>query len=103
MSAHEVDKLQVIVVGGGQAGVATGYQLSKLPAFAADLRPDIRQLPATQYRSPAQLTGDVLVVGAGTSGVEIAIEAAKAGHRTVLAGRGTGAIPGVFYAFNGKA
>jgi putative flavoprotein involved in K+ transport len=35
--------------------------------------------------------------------VEIAIEAAKAGHRTVLAGRGTGAIPGVFYAFNGKA
>ncbi|TMC10505.1 MAG: FAD-dependent oxidoreductase [Chloroflexi bacterium] len=83
--------------------VATGYQKPKLPPFAADLKPAIKQLAAGQYRSPAQLTGDVLVVGAGTSGVEIAIEAAKAGHRTVLAGRGTGAIPGVFYAFNGKA
>jgi putative flavoprotein involved in K+ transport len=82
--------------------VATGYQRPKVPAFAAEIRPDVTQLHAGQYKNPSQLTGDVLVVGAGTSGVEIAIEAARAGHRTVLAGRGTGAIPPIVYAFNGK-
>jgi putative flavoprotein involved in K+ transport len=82
--------------------IATGYQRPNVPAFAADIRSDIRQLHAGQYRNPSQLTGDVLVVGAGTSGVEIAIEAARAGHHTVLAGRGTGSIPPIAYAFNGK-
>jgi putative flavoprotein involved in K+ transport len=86
----------------GHVVVATGYQGPKVPALAADIKPDIRQLHASQYRNAARLTGDVLVVGAGTSGVEIAIEAARAGHKTVLAGRGTGAIPPVFYAFQGK-
>jgi len=82
--------------------IATGYQRSKVPTFAADIRPDIRQLHAGEYRTPSQLTGEVLVVGAGTSGVEISIEAARAGHHTVLAGRGTGSIPPIFYAFDGK-
>jgi putative flavoprotein involved in K+ transport len=82
--------------------VATGYQHVKLPAFAAQLDPAIRQLAATEYRNPSQLIGEVLVVGAATSGVEIAIEAAQAGHRTVLAGRGTGEIPGIAYAFSGR-
>ncbi|HEY8641624.1 MAG TPA: FAD-dependent oxidoreductase [Candidatus Dormibacteraeota bacterium] len=82
--------------------VATGYQKPKLPAFAGDLEPAIRQLDSGSYRNPSQLTGDVLVVGAGTSGVEIAIESAQAGHRTTLAGGGTGAVPSVFYAFNGR-
>lgn len=82
--------------------VATGYQRPNVPAFAADIDPEVTQLHAGRYRNPLQLTGDVLVVGAGTSGVEIAIEAARAGHHTVLAGRGTGAIPPIAYAFNGK-
>jgi putative flavoprotein involved in K+ transport len=82
--------------------IATGYQRPNVPAFAADIRPDIRQLHAAQYRNPSQLTGDVLVIGAGTSGVEIAMEAARAGHHTVLAGRGTGQVPPIAYAFNGR-
>jgi putative flavoprotein involved in K+ transport len=82
--------------------VATGYQGPKVPELAAGIRPEIRQLHASGYRNTSQLIGDVLVVGAGTSGVEIAIEAARAGHKTVLAGRGTGAIPPVFYAFQGR-
>jgi putative flavoprotein involved in K+ transport len=86
----------------GHVVIATGYQRPKVPAFAADIQPAVSQLHAGQYRNPSQLTGDVLVVGAGTSGVEIAIEAALAGHHTVLAGRGTGAIPPITYAFNGK-
>src|SRR2546428_2702874 len=81
--------------------VATGYQRPNVPKFAAAIDPAVRQLHAAQYRNPSQLAGDVLVVGAGTSGVEIAIEAARAGHHTVLAGRGTGAIPPLFYAFQG--
>ncbi|HET9410627.1 MAG TPA: NAD(P)-binding domain-containing protein, partial [Candidatus Dormibacteraeota bacterium] len=86
----------------GHVVVATGYQGPKVPALAADIKPEIRQLHASAYKNASQLTGDVLVVGAGTSGVEIAIEAARAGHKTVLAGRGTGAIPPAFYAFKGK-
>jgi putative flavoprotein involved in K+ transport len=82
--------------------VATGYQRPKVPAFAAGIDSSVRQLHASQYRNPSQLAGDVLVVGAGTSGVEIAIEAARAGHHTVLAGRGTGSIPPIFYAFKGR-
>src|SRR2546428_2998943 len=82
--------------------VATGYQRPNVPKFAGGIDPAVRQLHAAQYRDPSQLTGDVLVVGAGTSGVEIAIEAARAGHHTVLAGRGTGSIPPIFYAFKGK-
>jgi len=82
--------------------VATGYQRPKVPTFAAGIDSSVRQLHASQYRNPSQLAGDVLVVGAGTSGVEIAIEAARAGHHTVLAGRGTGSIPPIFYAFKGR-
>src|SRR5260370_24555479 len=82
--------------------VATGYQLPKVPAFAAGIDPAVRQVHANQYRNAAQLAGDVLVVGAGTSGVEIAIEAARAGHRAVLAGCGTGSLPPLFYAFKGR-
>ncbi len=89
-------------IAAGHVVVATGYQGPKVPALAADIKPEIRQLHASGYKNAAQLTGDVLVVGAGTSGVEIAIEAARAGHKTVLAGRGTGAIPPAFYSFQGK-
>lgn len=49
--------------------VATGYQRPKVPAFAADINPSIRQLSAGEYRNSSQLTGEVLVVGAGTSGL----------------------------------
>src|SRR5690606_7688145 len=45
------------------------------------------------YRSPAQLRdGAVLIVGAGNSGAEIAIEVART-HPTKLAGRDTGQVP----------
>ena len=82
--------------------IATGYDIPKLPAFAKNVSPAVRQLHAFDYHNPDQLTGNVLVVGAGTSGVEIAIESALAKHPTTLAGRGTGAIPPVAYAFGGR-
>ncbi|MEP6573200.1 MAG: NAD(P)-binding domain-containing protein [Gemmatimonadota bacterium] len=70
------------------------YQKRRLPAFASELDPDVRQLHSQDYRNPAQLReGGVLVVGAGNSGSEIALEVARAGHATWMSGRDTGHVP----------
>jgi putative flavoprotein involved in K+ transport len=70
------------------------HQRPRTPPFAADLDPAITQFHSIDYRAPAQFAdGDVLVVGAGNSGAEIALEAARSGHRAWLAGRDTGHIP----------
>ncbi len=51
------------------------------------------QLHSRDYRSPSQLQdGDVLLVGAGNSGAEIAMDLAGK-HRVWLAGPSTGQIP----------
>jgi putative flavoprotein involved in K+ transport len=74
--------------------IATGgYQTPAVPDFAAELTPEISQLHSSAYRNPSQLTGTVLVVGAGNSGAEIALEAVQSGHRTWLAGRHPGQLP----------
>ncbi len=68
--------------------VATGAQEgANVPELAAELDRGIRQLHSSEYRNASQLQpGGVLVVGAGNSGAEIALEAAQE-HRTILAGR----------------
>ena len=74
--------------------VATGTfgRTPRIPDFALDLDPSIRQLHSSEYRRPAQLKpGRVLVVGAAHSGSDIAYEVA-ATHPTVLAGRDTGEV-----------
>jgi putative flavoprotein involved in K+ transport len=71
-----------------------GYQVPRIPAFAAELDPAVVQLHSSEYRNPAQLReGGVLVVGAGNSGAEIAIEVVRHGHETWLSGRDTGHVP----------
>lgn len=82
--------------------VANGNAKPRVPEFAAALGSGVLQMHAAEYQRTDQLSGDVLVAGAGTSGVEIAVEAARAGHRTVLAGRGTGRVPPPAYAFGGR-
>jgi putative flavoprotein involved in K+ transport len=74
--------------------VATGaHQVPRVPAFAPELDPRIVQLHSRDYRSPSQLQeGDVLLVGAGNSGAEIAAELSRT-HRCWLAGPKTGEIP----------
>src|SRR5215471_10443256 len=48
---------------------------------------------SSQYRNPSQLQeGDALVVGAGNSGAEIAVELVGS-RRTWLSGRESGAVP----------
>jgi putative flavoprotein involved in K+ transport len=74
--------------------VATGAHRSpNVPPFAARLDPGIVQLHSGEYRGPSQLReGDVLVVGAGNSGAEIAFELART-RAVWLAGRDVGEIP----------
>jgi putative flavoprotein involved in K+ transport len=77
-----------------QVVVAAGaYHEPRVPVFARELKPEIRQLHSSQYRNAAQLQpGGVLVVGACNSGAEIAFDVART-HRTWLSGRDTGHIP----------
>jgi putative flavoprotein involved in K+ transport len=78
----------------GNVVVATGaYHDRRIPPFARELDERIVQLHSKDYRNPAQFQGgDVLVVGAGNSGAEIAIDLAPL-HRTWLSGRDTGEEP----------
>lgn len=69
------------------------YQVPKVPDFAAELPDDVVQLHTSDYRNPDQLQdGDVLVVGAGNSGAEIALDVADE-HETWLSGRDVGHVP----------
>jgi putative flavoprotein involved in K+ transport len=74
--------------------VAMGnYQRPRIPAFAEALDPAIIQLHSSAYRGPSRLRdGGVLLVGAGNSGAEIAMEVVRT-HPTWLAGRDVGHIP----------
>ncbi len=64
--------------------VATGpFQKPIIPTVVND--PEIAQLHSSAYRNPAALPdGAVLVVGAGSSGAQIAEELARAGRRVFL-------------------
>jgi putative flavoprotein involved in K+ transport len=74
---------------------ACGYDaLPQLPTYAVTIAPHILQLHSVDYRNPGQLPrGDVLVVGAGNSGADIAVELAHGGHRVLLSGRHPGQLP----------
>ena len=71
----------------------SSYQVPRVPAFAKELGPGIRQMHSSEYRNLQQLKpGAVLLVGAGNSGAEIAIEVARE-HPTWVSGRDTGHVP----------
>lgn len=83
--------------------VATGTNpLPRIPVFAKDLDKNIHQIYSSQYLNPDSLpSGNVLVVGAGTSGVEIAIELAKSRH-TLISGHPTFHIPDPVFRYAGR-
>ena len=67
--------------------IATGdCQRPLIPPIARGLPPDVLQMSPAGYRNPAALpAGDVLVVGASASGVQIADEIRACGREVVLA------------------
>jgi putative flavoprotein involved in K+ transport len=77
-----------------QVVVATGfYGEPSVPDFASELDPRIVQMHSSDYRDPSQLRpGGVLLVGAGNSGADIAMET-SATHRTWLSGPDKGQVP----------
>jgi putative flavoprotein involved in K+ transport len=93
-----------VVTSGAQRFVArevviamADYQKPKIPSFAGELNPSIVQLHSSAYKRPAQLRpGVVLLVGAGNSGAEIAMELREAGHPVMMAGPDVGSVPGWF-------
>lgn len=74
--------------------LATGvHRVPRTPAFADELSDDIVQLHSADYRNPGQLApGPVLLVGAGNTGAEIALDLAPT-HQVLMAGRTVGEIP----------
>ena len=77
-----------------QVVVATGpFHCPRLPPFAKRLGSEVTQLHSSRYRSPGSLPpGEVLVVGTGNSGWQIALELA-ASRDVVLAGRELPRVP----------
>jgi putative flavoprotein involved in K+ transport len=69
------------------------YQVPRVPSFASELDPNIVQIHSHHYRNPSQLKpGNALVVGAGNSGADIAMEIART-HPTWMSGKESGHIP----------
>ncbi len=63
-----------------------GYHTPIIPRMAETLPDAVTQIHSNQYRNPAQLPpGDVLVVGSGQSGAQIAEDLHLAGRRVHLA------------------
>jgi putative flavoprotein involved in K+ transport len=59
----------------------SGYHVPVIPRIAERIAPAIRQIHSSAYRNPAQLPdGDVLVVGTGQSGCQIAEDLHLAGR-----------------------
>jgi putative flavoprotein involved in K+ transport len=75
--------------------IATGaFRTPFVPGIAKKLSNRIVQMHSAIYRNPADIpVSRALVVGAGNSGAEIALELAKAGKKVWLAGRNVGSIP----------
>ena len=75
--------------------IATGaFRSMYVPTFARKFSKNIFQIHSADYKKPSDVpVNKTLVVGAGNSGAEIALELAKNGRKVWLAGRDVGRIP----------
>ncbi|SSC21958.1 FAD-dependent oxidoreductase, partial [Klenkia terrae] len=92
-SAGELHADQVVLAVGG-------YHLPVVPPYASALPDGITQLHSQAYRNPEQLPeGEVLVVGTGQSGAQIAEDLHLAGRRVHLA---VGSAPRIARRYRGR-
>jgi len=77
-----------------------GYHTPNIPPFSHRFPADVMQIHSAQYKNPQQLgDGDVLVVGTGQSGCQIAEDLHLAGRHVHLC---TGGAPRVARRYRGK-
>lgn len=63
-----------------------GYHIPNVPRMAERIEPSITQIHSSSYRNPGQLPdGDILVIGSGQSGCQIAEDLHLAGRKVHLA------------------
>jgi putative flavoprotein involved in K+ transport len=99
-ASHDGDRYRLRIAGASHVieaenlVIATGaFQRPFVPPVAAHLEPSIHQIHSSGYHNPFELPdGPVLVVGAGNSGAQIALELAQT-RKVWLAGRNTGHMP----------
>ena len=73
-----------------------------IPPFALELNKNIVQIHSSEYKNPESFpASNTLVVGAGTSGVEIAIELSKS-RPVMISGKGTPHIPDFLFRYFGN-
>lgn len=95
-SADAIYEAEQVVV------AAASYQKPRIPNFARQLDESVFQIHSRDYRNPDQLPdGPVLLVGAGNSGAEIAMDLART-HQVILAGREVGHVPFDISGFMGR-
>ncbi len=84
--------------------IATGnYAIPKIPSFAKDLNGSLPQWHSSNYKSPEDLPeGKLLIVGAGTSGFQIALDALNEKRTVYVAGKPTAQIPDFIFKYFGK-
>lgn len=85
-SVFRAETAQGEVITAKRVVVATGsFQLPAIPKVIPPSAPGLLQVHSSQYKNPAQLPpGAVLVVGAGSSGAQIADELLRAGRHVYL-------------------
>jgi putative flavoprotein involved in K+ transport len=83
--------------------IATGTNpFPKIPALSSGLSRDIFQIHSSAYINADSIPqGDVLVVGAARSGIEIALEVSKT-HTTFISGRPTFHVPDKVIRYGGE-
>ncbi|WP_067726789.1 flavin-containing monooxygenase [Oceanobacillus damuensis] len=79
--------------------IATGaFQTPKIPSFSKNLPNNIHQLHSSQYKNPNEIKdGNVLVVGGGNNGAQIAVELSKERDTYLACSKKPGFLPLVFW------
>ena len=75
--------------------IATGaFDIPHVPGFSRDLANGIVQLHSSDYKNPSQLAeGNVLIVGGGNSGAQIAVELSKERETFLAISKGISYLP----------
>jgi putative flavoprotein involved in K+ transport len=98
--AFELDTTLGVCVADQVVVAVGGYHVASIPRVAERLPADILQLHSSEYRNPEALPeGDVLVVGTGQSGCQIAEDLHLAGRRVHLC---VGGAPRTARRYRGK-